>query len=180
MLESQSWWVHFILHAKISLFANFYENQTKSLAVILYLQNIQFWAPCSTPIRVLRSEFWWFHIIWHVKVSSCANFYVNRMKTVRDILYLQNTRFLVPYSAPVIGLISQFWWFHVVLYAKMSFLANFYENRIKNGEDINVCPNTPFWARISHILVFFFKTFDGPGELKFWPALMIKVILSPS
>ena len=96
------------------------------------------------------------------------------------MIYLQNTRFLVPYSAPVIGLISQFWWFHVVLYAKMSFLANSYENRIKNGEDINVCPNTPFWARISHILVFFFKTFDGSGELKFWPALMIKVILSPS
>ena len=93
------------------------------------------------------------------KSELLCHFYVNRIKTVRDILYLQNTRFLVPCSTPVIVLISQFWWFHVILYAKMRFLAKLYENQIKNGEDFNVFPNTPFWAQIFHILVFFLQNF---------------------
>ena len=68
-------------------------------------------------------------------MSSFANFYENRMKTVEVFLYLRNAWFLTPYSAPVRVLKCQLWYFHVK-HAKMSFFANFFENRNKMRKKI--------------------------------------------
>ena len=66
---------------------------------------------------------------------SFTNFHENRMKTVEVFLYLRNTWFLTPYSAPVRVLKCQLWNFHVK-HAKMSFFANFFENRNKMRKKI--------------------------------------------